>query len=197
MCEIEKKRKITRRHSKIDMLPEETRLFVEGMIRDRAATYAEIVDYLKSEDISISPQSVGRYAQRYMQNLRMLEISQDNFRLIAEELNKYPELDTTEAIIRLMSNNIFNALTSVSQEDFEKMDVVDLLKQTNSLVKTAAYKKRTDTQNRDLFEQGLEQVKGLVFDAMSRENPELYKQVVTFLNEKKSGGMETLKDDLI
>ena len=36
----------------------------------------------------------------------------------------------------------------------------------------------------------MEAVKSLVFEAMAKDNPELYKQVSAYLNKKKSEGME-------
>ena len=65
-----------------------------------------------------------------------------------------------------------------------------LIKETNGLIRAAAYKKRIEVQNRDNYEAGLEAVKSLVFEAMAKDNPELYKQVSAYLNKKKSEGME-------
>ena len=58
----------------------------------------------------------------------------------------------------------------------------------NSL--TVAYKKRIDIQSRENYETGLEAVKSLVFEAMAKENPELYRQVSMYLNKKKNEGLE-------
>lgn len=49
-------------------------------------------------------------------------------------------------------------------------------------IRAAAYKKRIEVQNRDNYEAGLEAVKSLVFEAMAKENPELYRQVSAYLN---------------
>ena len=45
-------------------------------------------------------------------------------------------------------------------------------------------------QNQDATEAGLEAVRALVFEAMAREQPELYRQVSEFLNAKKRDGLE-------
>ena len=65
-----------------------------------------------------------------------------------------------------------------------------LIKQTNALIRAAAYKKRIDVQNRESYEAGLEAVKSLVFEAMAKDNPELYRQVSAYLNRKKQEGLE-------
>ena len=67
---------------------------------------------------------------------------------------------------------------------------VQMLREANALVRAAAYKKRVEMQNQDATEAGLEAVRALVFDAMAREQPELYKQVNDFLNAKKREGLE-------
>ena len=57
-------------------------------------------------------------------------------------------------------------------------------------MRAAAYKKRVEMQNQDATEAGLEAVRALVFEAMAREQPELYRQVSEFLNAKKRDGLE-------
>lgn len=48
----------------------------------------------------------------------MLAVAQENFRRMMDELDRYPDLDTTEAIIRLTSQNLLNALAGASEEDW-------------------------------------------------------------------------------
>ena len=45
-------------------------------------------------------------------------------------------------------------------------------------------------KNRDTYEAGLEAVRGLVFEAMAKERPELYRQVNEYLTRKKKEGLE-------
>lgn len=90
-----------RKHSKIDKLPPEMKATVEEMILDGSATYTEIVDYLQEHGYSLSVSSVCRYAQGYVENLQTLQIAQANFRNMLDELERYPDLDTTEALVRV------------------------------------------------------------------------------------------------
>ena len=92
-----------RKHSKIDKLPPEMKATVEEMILDGSATYTEIVDYLQEHGYSLSVSSVCRYAQGYVENLQTLQIAQANFRNMLDELERYPDLDTTEALVRVAS----------------------------------------------------------------------------------------------
>ena len=64
----------------------------------------------------------------------------------------------------------------------------ELLREANALVRAAAYKKRVEIQNQDTTEAGLEAVKSLVWQAMAKERPDLYRQVNEFLNSKKQDG---------
>lgn len=70
------------------------------------------------------------------------------------------------------------------------LEALDEELQQNGLIRAAAYKKRIEVQNRDNYEAGLEAVKSLVFEAMAKENPELYRQVSAYLNKKKNEGLE-------
>lgn len=183
------KKAANRKHSKIDALSPELKAAVEQMLLTDA-TYSEIVDFLKNKGVGLSVASVCRYAQNYSANVQMLSMAQENFRRMMDELERYPDLDTTEAIIRLTSQNLFNALANTSEEDWQNISVDKMLKETNGLIRAAAYKKRIEVQNQDTTDAGLDAVKSLVFEALGKERPDLYKEVSTFLEKKKREGME-------
>ena len=79
---------------------------------------------------------------------------------------------------------------ATDEEQMKEVPIEKLIKETNGLIRAAAYKKRIEVQNRDNYEAGLEAVKSLVFEAMAKENPELYRQVSAYLNKKKNEGLE-------
>lgn len=173
-----------RKHSIIDELPSELKDTVEQMLLSNIK-YSDIVSYLQNKGVGISMASVCRYAQRYCANVEMLNIAQENFRKMMEEMQKYPELDTTEAIIRLTSQNVFNALANTSEDDWKDVSVDKMMRESTALIRAAAYKKRIEVQNQDDMDKGLDAVRTLVFNAMAKERPDLYRQVNEFLNKKK------------
>ncbi|MEG0019277.1 MAG: phage protein Gp27 family protein [Oscillospiraceae bacterium] len=177
-------KKKNRKHSVIDNLSESLKDTVEQMLLT-GSTYSEIVDFLGSNEVKLSAASVCRYAQGFHANLQMLSMAQENFRRMMDEINKYPSLDTSEAIIRIASQNVFNALAQAPQEKWDEVDIDALLRQSNGLIRAAAYKNRLDIQNKNDYETGFEAVKTMVFEALAREQPDLYKQVATFLTEKQ------------
>ena len=192
-------RRSNRKHSKIDGLAPELKATVEQMLLSDA-TYAEIVDFLEDNGVSISIASVCRYAQDYDANIQALAIAQENFRAMMGELERYPDLDTTEAIIRLTSQNMFNALVNTTEEDWKGIKVDKMMKEATGLIRAAAYKKRVEVQNQDTTEAGLDAVEltgidmengtTLVFQAMAKERPDLYAEVTKFLAAKKAEGLE-------
>jgi len=182
----EKKRRST---GKVDRLPPELKDTVEQMLLT-GSTYREIVAFLKENGEEMSQMAICTYAKKYLATVEMINIAQNNFSMLMDEMNRYPDIDTSEALIRLSSHHVINALTNVDEEQMKEVPVDKLIKETNGLIRAAAYKKRIEVQNRDSYETGLEAVKSLVFEAMARENPELYKQVSAFLNKKKGEGLE-------
>lgn len=178
-----------RKHSKIDALDPALRETVEQMLLS-GSTYSEIVTFLGENGVGISIASVCRYAQAYQANVQMLAVVQENFRRMMDELERYPNLDTTEAIIRLTSQNLLNALANASEEDWQGVSVDKMLREANALVRAAAYKKRVEVQNQDTTEAGLDAVRTLVFQAMAKERPDLYAEVTKFLAAKKAEGLE-------
>ena len=178
-----------RKHSKIDALDPALRATVEQMILT-GSIYSDIVDFLAQNGVGISASSVCRYARAYQANIQMLSIAQENFRRMMNELERYPDLDTTEAIIRLTSQNLLNALANTSEDDWQGVSVDKMLREANALVRAAAYKKRVEVQNQDTTEAGLDAVRTLVLQAMAKERPDLYAEVTKFLAAKKAEGLE-------
>ena len=52
-----------------------------------------------------------------------------------------------------------------------------------------AYKQRVDIQNKDVVSAALDEVQASVFSALADEKPELYRQVVQFLDKKRKEGL--------
>ena len=140
----------------------------------------------------MSQMAICTYAKKYLATVEMITVAQSNFSMLMDEMSRYPDLDTSEALIRLASHHVMNALTNVDEEQMKEVPIEKLIKETNGLIRAAAYKKRIEVQNRDNYEAGLEAVKSLVFEAMAKENPELYRQVSAYLNKKKNEGLEGL-----
>lgn len=169
-----------RKNGKIDKLPPELKGEVEEKLIS-GVSYREIVEYLKGQGIELSRMAVCTYAKKFLSTTQMLHIAQENFRMLTEELDRHPELDTTEGIIHIMSNSILNTLANIQPEDWQKVSIDKLMREANSLIKATAYKQ----SRRDPGEAGLQRFNSLIFDAMARENPELYKQVHDFINSQK------------
>jgi hypothetical protein len=174
-----------RKHSLIDDLPPELKWTIEQMLLS-GSTYTQIVDYLAQHDVAISIASICRYARQYNANAQMLAIAQENFQRLMDQMDRYPDLDTTEAIIRLASQNVINALANTDEAQWAEMDKEKLMGSALGLVRAASYKKRTDSALKDSSSAGLDAVKEMVFAAMAKERPDLYKEVAAFLKKKKT-----------
>lgn len=183
-----------RKHGIIDELSPELKWTVEQMLLS-GSTYSEIVDYLGQHDVPISIASVCRWARAYNASAQMLAVAQQNFKRLMDQMDQYPDLDTTEAMIRLASQNVINALVNTSEEEWDKMDKDKLLSSALGLVRAAAYKKKTDAALKDDAAAGLDAVKDMAFSAMAKERPDLYKEVAAYLKTKKkeAGGPDGRK----
>lgn len=172
-----------RKHSKIDGLPDNLRLAVEQMMQ-ADYTYQEIADYIADNGIEISVASVFRHARTLNKTVQDLRMVQENQRVIMEEIAKYPQFDPSEAIIRLVSHQMLEAIRTMTPDKLAKLEPDQLIKQATGLIRASAYKSRAEVLNMADLDAGLEKVKVLVFEAMSKEEPELYAQVSKFLAAK-------------
>ncbi len=174
-----------RKHSKIDLLAPEVKAEVESMITSNNFTYKEIVEYIRdTTGTQISQQAVFRYAKGLCESLESIRIAQENFKAITQELNRNPNLDTTEGIIQLLSHLLLNYVQNLSEDDLQNADPMKVMKQASELIRVASYKRNLDIKNKELTEMGFDAVKNKVFDAMAQDNPVLYKQLADYLNDK-------------
>ena len=178
-------KKKNRKHSIIDSLPADLKEAVDEMLRSDF-TYREIVEYIKSNGTEISMSSVQRYAAGLNETLQSLRMAQENFRAIMDETEKYQNLDVTDGILRLLSSQIFDAINKMPSESLANVDFETLTKNAVALTRAAAYKKNLELKNKEIIDVGSEQFQSLIFEAMSKEEPELYNKVKKFLKEKKT-----------
>ncbi|MEG2626267.1 MAG: hypothetical protein RR956_08355, partial [Christensenella sp.] len=80
----------------------------------------------------------------------------------------------------------FDVLANTDEDAWRAISPDKILRESTALVRAAAYKQRLDVQNATTQDAAIEEVKALVFDAMKNERPELYGDVVKFLNDKKA-----------
>lgn len=178
-----------RSNGKVARLPAPQKDTVEQMLL-AGMTYREIVEYLQVEGYPMSQMAICTYAKKYLAEVQMLNIAQENFKMMMEEIDKYPNLDTTEGIIRVLSSFLLNAITSKDPETWQNMDPDRLLREATSLIRAASYKKRVDVQNQSDFDAGVEAARKLIFEALAKERPDLYKELNEYLSDYKKQGTD-------
>ncbi|MFV0399102.1 MAG: phage protein Gp27 family protein [Oscillospiraceae bacterium] len=171
-----------RRSGKIDRLEPKLRDNVDKMLSN-GATYREIVEYLAGEGVQLSRMAVCTYAKKYLAAAQTLRIAQDNFRMMMDEIDRHPDLDTTEGIIRVMSNALLNALVQAKPEDWQQVDMEKLINAANSLVRVTAQKKRVEMQNMTKADAAFNEMNSAIFHTLARRYPDLDAQLRAAVNE--------------
>lgn len=179
-----------RRNGKIARLPMALRDSVDKMLL-AGAPYREIVQFLRENDVELSRQAVCNYARQFLCTTQQLRMAQENYKLLLDEMERTPEMDTSEAIIRVVSNAMLNTLASATPEEWKDVKMATLLREANSLIKVTAHKQRTDALNRTAEERALEGVRARIFSTLRDKDPELYKQLSDALNDIKPDLQDT------
>ena len=174
--------------SKIEGLTPKEKEHIKDMI-NRNEYLSEVFKYIKNRGYNISASSVQRFAARHRANMTALQLASESFKSMADELAKYPDMDITEGILRMLCQHIFDKVSQITEEDLKGIEITELIKQTNTLVRAVTNKKHTDAKIRELMDNGYEAVKKVFFDAMAKDDPVLYEQLVQYINKKKSEGI--------
>ena len=174
-----------RKHSKIDALPTDVKSAVEEMILGNY-TYRDVCNFVRdTANVTISEAAVCRYAQGLNATVQDLRLASENMRTLTEEMAKYPQLDTTEGIARLVSHKVLAAVRELSEDALKDADPLKLIDRCTGLIRAVAYKNDSDVKVKNLKAGAFESFKEDIFDAMAKEAPELYKELVRFITARK------------
>lgn len=169
---------------KIDRLSPDLKDTVDQMLVS-GQTYREIVSYLAENGEELSQAAVSRYAQRFLANAQQLRIAQENFRMILTETERYPELDPAEAILRMASQKVFDAMAKLDEVQFDEVSAEDLLRQATALSRAIVYKKKSDTAVKSDKQIALEENQSLLYDTIKKNNPRLYGELMEEIDKLK------------
>lgn len=174
-----------RKHSKIDALPSDIKEAVEQMILGNY-TYRDVCNFVKDNaNITLSEAAVCRYAQGLNATVQDLRLASENMRTLTEEIAKYPQLDTTEGIARLVSHRVLEAVRNMDETALKESDPLKLIDRCTALIRAVAHKSKSDVQVKNLKDVAFESFKEEIFEAMAKEAPELYHEMVQFINSKR------------
>lgn len=173
---------------KIDKLPPNLKDTVDQMLIS-GQTYREIVAYLAENGEVLSQAAVSRYAQRFLASAQQLRIAQENFRMILTETERYPDLDPAEAILRLSSQKVFEALSQLDDTGFDDISPEKLLNQATALSRAVAYKKKCDIEIKSEKQIALEELQNSIYE-IRKSNPRLYAELMDEINRLKSQAKE-------
>lgn len=174
-----------RKCSKIDRLPLKVKDAVEQMMLNPTITYREIASYIRSKGYEISISSVQRHAANLNESATALKMTQENFKVLMSEMEKYPNLDTTEAIVRLLSGYTLEAIGKLNEDSWDGLDPLKLMSQATALTRAAAYKAKIDIDTKDKLDIGFDYVKDTIFETMAEKNPKLYEQFKRFIEREE------------
>lgn len=173
-----------RKHSKIDKLPADIKEAVEQMILGDY-TYRNVCDFVRdTANVTLSEAAVCRYAQGLNASVQEIRLASENMRALTEEMQKFPQLDTTEGIARLISHKVLQAVQQMDEIALKEADPLKLIEKATALIRAVSLKNSTDIKTANLKNVAFESFKEDIFDAMAKENPELYQAMVQFINSK-------------
>lgn len=178
-------RRQRRATGKIDKLDPALKDTVDQMLLS-GETYRDICKYLADNGEQLTQASVCRYAQRFLASANELRIAQENFRMILTETDRYPDLDPAEALLRLASQKMLDAITKIDEDSWGDTAPEDVLKAATALARAAAYKRKTDTGVKSDAQKALEGNQTLLYEALKRDNPKLYDDLLEEIKRQKA-----------
>lgn len=165
-------------HSSIDDLPAEARENLEAMLADAAngLSYKDMAEAVKEQcGIQLSISAIGRYAKRYIREVRQIDLMMNRMRTVAEYVRQYGTADASACINALIQEGLMRRILD-GQEDIAGLDIRDALKYSIQAQRAAVYEHRYVDQCliREKAEDGTEEQERLNWlRGILRENRDL------------------------
>ena len=131
-------------HSSIDDLPSEARENLESMLADAAngLSYKDMAEAVKDQcGIQLSLSAIGRYAKRYIREVRQIDLMMNRMRTVAEYVRQYGTADASACINALIQEGLMRRILD-GQEDIAGLDIRDALKYSIQAQRAAVYEHR-------------------------------------------------------
>lgn len=85
----------------------------------------------------------------------------------------------------MISHKVLTAVRELDDDALKEADPLKLIDRCTGLIRAVAYKNENDVKVKNLKDVAFESFKEEIFDAMAKEDPGLYSQVVRFITERK------------
>ena len=179
---MERERQRTRIKSKIDELPPDVRLVVDGMLADVRYTYREISEYLGQQGYDISYGSVFRYAQRKGNAAQRILEAQAQTKAIIDAIKQNPDMDYTEGALQIAASGLTQKIAQANEE-WDDMPIDKAVRALVSLSRTKAYKDKAYTELSGKVTAALDKFKLQVFAEIAESDPALAQRLSSFAEE--------------
>lgn len=148
--------------------------------------YSDVQDFLAKQNISIEINDIHAFSASLNADVAALRSAQDSLQSMLLEVDRQPELDASDALLRLASQHLLRILSHTDEEKWSEIEIDKLLSATVGLVNAAVYKKRADYTIQKTSQTGIDAIKKIVFRALAKERPKLYRELSAFLDQKKA-----------
>jgi hypothetical protein len=136
--------------SKVNLFPKEIREIIHEMLDDVNATYENIAETVTGMGYEISRSAVGRYALgRYKESQAVkmrLAIVREQANYAAEMVKSGNITNFGEALLGIVGQNLMTRIATASPEEFDAVEMKDLLKAAASAARSLNAIDRTKFQ---------------------------------------------------
>ena len=189
---MEKRYSRVRVHSSIDDLPPEARENLEAMLADatNGLSYKDMARAVEEQcGIRLSISAIGRYAKRYIREVRQIDLMMNRMRTVAEYVRQYGTAEAGACINALIQEGLMRRILD-GQEDIAELDIRDALKYSIQAQRAAVYEHRYVDQRvvrEEADGETQEQERMNWLRGILRENRDLLDELTREILQEKNG----------
>lgn len=175
-----KERERTRIKCRVDEFPEEIKELINQRLSDVNIGYVEIAEEVTELGYPISKSSIGRYAFRNNNIAKSLKESAEQMKVIVEAVKEDKNLDVIGAVNQMMASGLAKKM-AIAQEEILDMPIDKAMRVAVQIERSTVYKEKFKLEYKRGVNDAFIRVKEELLQELGK-NPELYEQVLTYVN---------------
>lgn len=171
-----------RKHSKIDLLPDEIVRAVDDAIVNKRKTYKEIEEWLKSEGHDVSQSSVQRYGKQFLAKLERISTAREQAKVIIES-SPGVKTDMSEATSTVAFQLLMEMLINTEADKVDKTTLT-AIKTLASLERSTVSREKLKLSYNKGVAEATEKIKKQLQEEL-KNYPDLVEQMATIVENAK------------
>lgn len=177
--------------SSLDALPKEVMAALDRRLQDNTISFVRNSEWLHEQGYCISKSAIGRYFKRTNEAAQQVAAALERTQAVLQIAEQFPDMDYNKANEIMLTEKIFERLSTADAEDFTEMPMEKIGRLVTSLAHDAVAKRKIELDSKTKIDLAFSDIHE-EFKTVLQRNPKLNDELTSILTRVKA---EISKED--